>query len=137
MAENALDLFYRHSFIYSHSGESATEFMWVNLFSPMLLPIVRRRTSTPLIVNLLLGLIVRRKVLDLCRYGCQGIAVDGFGSGIENRLHALCCLSEDYALAFVEIQIVAVHSDEFSDSHSGGGEQVNEGKVADFCAVVA
>ena len=30
MTENALDLFYRHSFIYCHSGEGATEFMWVN-----------------------------------------------------------------------------------------------------------
>ena len=27
MTENALDLFYRHSFIYCHSGEGATEFV--------------------------------------------------------------------------------------------------------------
>ena len=27
MTENALDLFYWHSFIYSHSGESATKFV--------------------------------------------------------------------------------------------------------------
>ena len=60
-----------------------------------------------------------------------------FGSGIEIDFTLFVAFSEDYALTFVEIQIVAVHSDEFSDSHSGGGEQVNEGKVADFCAVVA
>ena len=27
MTENALDLFYRHSFIYCHSGESTTKFV--------------------------------------------------------------------------------------------------------------
>ena len=60
-----------------------------------------------------------------------------FGSGIEIDFTLFVAFSEDYALSFVEIQIVAVHSDEFSDSHSGGGEQVNEGKVTDLCAVVA
>ena len=60
-----------------------------------------------------------------------------FGSSIEIDFTLFVAFSEDYALAFVEIQIVAVHSDEFSDSHSGGGEQVNECKVTDFCAVVA
>ena len=57
--------------------------------------------------------------------------------GIEIDFTLFVAFSEDYALAFVEIQIVAVHSDEFSDSHSGGGEQVNEGKITDLCAVVA
>lgn len=45
--------------------------------------------------------------------------------------------SENYALASVEIQSVVVQSFEFPDSHSGVGEQVNEDKVADLCAVVA
>lgn len=59
------------------------------------------------------------------------------GSGIEIDFTLLVAFSEDYTLTFVEVQVVAVHSDEFSDSHSGGGEQVNEGKVPNFCAVVA
>ena len=60
-----------------------------------------------------------------------------FGSGIEIDFTLFVAFSEDYALAFVEIQVVAVHSDEFSDSHSGRGEQVNECKVTDLSAVVA
>ena len=59
-----------------------------------------------------------------------------FGSGIEIDLTLLVAFSEDYALTLVEVQVVAVHSDEFSNSHSSGGEQVDESKVSDFCAVV-
>ena len=58
------------------------------------------------------------------------------GSGIEIYFTLLVAFSENYALTFVEVQVAAVHSDEFSNSHSGGGEQVNEGKVSDFCTVV-
>ena len=60
-----------------------------------------------------------------------------FCPGVEIDFAFLVAFSEDYALAFVEVQVGAVHSHEFSYSHSGGGEQVNEGKVSDFCAVVA
>ena len=90
VAENALNLFYRHSFVYGHCGEGSAEFVWVNL-----------------------------------------------GSGIEINLTLLVAFSEDYTLTLVEVQVVAIHSDEFSDSHSSGGEQVYEGKIPDFCAVVA
>ena len=31
VAENALNLFYRHSFVYGHCGEGSAEFVWVNL----------------------------------------------------------------------------------------------------------
>lgn len=52
-------------------------------------------------------------------------------SGIEIHFTLFLAFSEKYALAFVEIQILAVHSDEFSDSHSGRGKLANVCKVAD------
>ena len=31
VSENALDLFYWHTFVYGHCGEGSAEFVWVNL----------------------------------------------------------------------------------------------------------
>lgn len=59
-----------------------------------------------------------------------------FRSGVEIDFAFLVAFSEDYALAFLEVKVAAVHPYEFSDSHSGGGEQVYEGEVSDFRALV-
>ena len=74
MTENALDLFYRHSFIDGHSGESTTEFVRMYPVHSNALADCSESDFN----SADWAWIVRRKVLGLCQLGCQGTAVDGF-----------------------------------------------------------
>ena len=44
--------------------------------------------------------------------------------------------SENHALAFIEVDVIAVESYHLTDSHSGGCKKVNHSKITDIAAVV-
>ena len=78
MTENALDLFYRHSFIDGHSGESTTEFVRMYLVHSNALADCSESDFNSLIVNLLLGLDSETKSAGfvsarVSRYCCRWI----------------------------------------------------------------
>ena len=58
------------------------------------------------------------------------------GPGIEINHPFFVTLAEDNALTLVEIDIRPIEFDQFTDTHSGRGKQVNDGKVTDILAVV-
>ena len=138
MTENALDLFYRHSFIYCHSGESTTKFVRMNFVKSNTIAYCPETDFNAADCQSVIRIGQRDEKSRVCICPAVKILLQvNLGSGIEIDFALLVAFSEDYTLTFVEVQVVAVHSDEFSDSHSGGGEQVYEGKVPNFCAVVA
>lgn len=57
-----------------------------------------------------------------------------FCSCVEIDLPFLVPFAEDDARPFLEVNVNAVHSDQFADTHSSGCQQVYHRKIADFGA---
>lgn len=71
---------------------------------------------------------------------CAGIDVVeqvNLGAGVEVDLTLLISLAEDDTLAFLKVDILTVHFDQFAHADSRGNEEVNHGEVAGLDAGVA
>lgn len=60
-----------------------------------------------------------------------------FGAGVEIDFALLVALARDDALPMNEVDVFAVEAHQLADTHSRGGQQVDDGEVAAVAAVVA
>ena len=97
VAENALNLFYRHSFVYGHCGEGSAEFVWVNLVQSNAFAYCSETDFNSAYCQSVIRIGQRDEKSRVCVCPAVKILLQvNLGSGIEIDFALLVAFSEDY-----------------------------------------